>query len=976
MRLLAVTVENVRVLRNASVVFDPSRTVVGGDQEFGKSTLVEAIHNAFFLKSRGTSAAHKAMRSDLHQGHPTVTLSFESGGRKYTIKKTFAGAAAASTTMLVDEGPVGAGPARAGLADGNAAHGEEPGRSAERTAGNAPGGATGGRALRGDEAETRIHDLLRAEHLGTRTVDSRLRMQWAHLWVWQGTSGHDPVVQANADKPAEQLRDRLGRLGGGGVLESALDARASRDIAARHAAIYRLDGGVKAGSLLARADEEHHQAEAAYAAACGLVDALDSAVATIDAANRTIATAEATLTTHTAELHKVLATLRTVGDLRIRLAEEQAAAREAKTAHDEIRAGDAEIEACNAQLAALAASIEPATQRLAELAAAEEAASQALSEAFDSVDSASTRQQRAASTVALLEFCEQRARLTVERHGLGGRCGRIDALHAKIAALETERKALPPITAEDVARLDGCERARDAAVATLRAIATKVEVVRGPGPVHLAGAPLPVATAVTITVERELVIGSPAGDTVIRISPGGGRSLADATESRQTAERDLAAALDALGVASVAAARKARARLDAIHADVMAQRGAIDGLGGDQATRDLEALVAKIARVEAEIRRRAPDGFDIDSEFPGGAVSGVADSGFEMTMAAMREAESAKAAVHAKLLAAHADRDAASTEAARAGAAATAARRRHDEAVTTRRNVTESIQTTRASIDSVTARRDLLVERFGADRRAVIQTLDARARTTATAVTTTHDMLTALDPDSLAREQTRLERAINNLRSQRQDAETAREVAREKLRREGTNDPRDDLARATVRRRLAAAALTTAQREAEATKLLMRLFQEQKQAVEGQFVAPLSSRVADYLRTVLGPDTAIDIGYSAGQFRGLSVARGGFGNVTWDFAQLSGGTREQVGAAFRLAMAEILAEDHGGTLPVIFDDAFTNTDTRRRRHLQRLLDLAADRGLQVIVFSCTPDDYAGLGARHVSLPNPVERATE
>jgi len=94
MKLLSVVVENYRILKHAGVVFDPSRTVVGGNQEFGKSTLVEAIHNAFFLKCRGAGAPHKAMRSDLHVGHPTVTLGFETGGRKYTIKKTFAATAA------------------------------------------------------------------------------------------------------------------------------------------------------------------------------------------------------------------------------------------------------------------------------------------------------------------------------------------------------------------------------------------------------------------------------------------------------------------------------------------------------------------------------------------------------------------------------------------------------------------------------------------------------------------------------------------------------------------------------------------------------------------------------------------------------------------------------------------------------------------------------------------------------------------
>jgi hypothetical protein len=96
-----------------------------------------------------------------------------------------------------------------------------------------------------------------------------------------------------------------------------------------------------------------------------------------------------------------------------------------------------------------------------------------------------------------------------------------------------------------------------------------------------------------------------------------------------------------------------------------------------------------------------------------------------------------------------------------------------------------------------------------------------------------------------------------------------------------------------------------------------------------------------------------------------------FGNVTWDFSQLSGGSREQVAAAFRLAMAEILAEGHDGSLPIVFDDAFTSADDDRQHRLQRLLDLAADRGLQMIVFSCTPQDYAGLGDCHISLGGPA-----
>ena len=72
--------------------------------------------------------------------------------------------------------------------------------------------------------------------------------------------------------------------------------------------------------------------------------------------------------------------------------------------------------------------------------------------------------------------------------------------------------------------------------------------------------------------------------------------------------------------------------------------------------------------------------------------------------------------------------------------------------------------------------------------------------------------------------------------------------------------------------------------------------------------------------------------------------------------------------AFRLAMAEILAQEHDGCLPVFLDDAFTNSDPVRVALLQRMLDLAATRGLQIILLTCTPNDYSAFGAGETRLP--------
>lgn len=71
-------------------------------------------------------------------------------------------------------------------------------------------------------------------------------------------------------------------------------------------------------------------------------------------------------------------------------------------------------------------------------------------------------------------------------------------------------------------------------------------------------------------------------------------------------------------------------------------------------------------------------------------------------------------------------------------------------------------------------------------------------------------------------------------------------------------------------------------------------------------------------------------------------------------------------------MAQVLTEDHDGVLPVVFDDSLVDYDSERQRALARLLDRGATRGLQVIVLSCRPGNYAMLGATTVTLPpNPL-----
>ena len=217
MRLVSLTVRNYRIHQDKTVHFDPALTVIGGPNESGKSTIVEAVHHALFLRSRIGGTVLESMQSQWHPGHPTVELTLESDGSTYTITKQFTGGASAVTTL-----------ARAGHD-----------------------------MLRGEEAEEAIHRILEADDVGGgQGVAKRLRLQWAHLWVWQGTAGDDPLPRSNDQATATRLRERLGRIDGGSVLESPLDGTVAQQILDQHAGRTRDDGLPRSGSPLASATTE------------------------------------------------------------------------------------------------------------------------------------------------------------------------------------------------------------------------------------------------------------------------------------------------------------------------------------------------------------------------------------------------------------------------------------------------------------------------------------------------------------------------------------------------------------------------------------------------------------------------------------------------------------------------------------------------------------------------------------------------
>jgi uncharacterized protein YhaN len=181
----------------------------------------------------------------------------------------------------------------------------------------------------------------------------------------------------------------------------------------------------------------------------------------------------------------------------------------------------------------------------------------------------------------------------------------------------------------------------------------------------------------------------------------------------------------------------------------------------------------------------------------------------------------------------------------------------------------------------------------------------------------------------------------------------------------GSENPYENLNKLEAKLKIADDTSKAALKKAKAIQLLNDLFTEEQQQLANKLTQPLANKINEYLLPLFGGTVKVGIVQEAGEFKEFLISRDG--KEAYNFESLSGGTKEQFSAAIRLAMAEVLSADFDNKLPIVFDDAFTNSDKGRIKKIQPMLDLAARHGLQVIVLTCHPEAYASLGAKKVML---------
>ena len=492
---------------------------------------------------------------------------------------------------------------------------------------------------------------------------------------------------------------------------------------------------------------------------------------------------------------------------------------------------------------------------------------------------------------------------TAECDVLLGKLEQAHTVRRHLADLEAYLATVPAITSSQLKSVQKLENRCSNAEAALQAMAAGIEVLASDWVVQVGDKTLHVGQSEVLTEDTEIAIGT---SIRLRVKPGGGNSLADARAQLHDAHHALQQSLDKFGINSTTAAAESLTRRQQLETDIKADQAELAGLGADTIDNDVaEARNLQLA-AEADVKQRA----SLVGQFTPPLGAGDAHTLVAQWAEQLHDAESRESSCK------------------RTHATSPPRTRRtwpyalHDHR--------QTVQKEELHLRDLKVQVGVLLGDHGedADRSSKLTTLLADRVAAENRSADTGKALDALQPDMLESDRVRLTRAITQCDSDKHEAEKKLAVAKNILRSDGSVDPQAACDLAQARLRAADDRLASCQRRAQAVTLLHELFLDEQCALADQFTRPFAEKITLYLQCLFVRVREPMCGSKTTPLPGWSSfgpnRRGAF-----LFDSLSAGTKEQVAAAVRLAIAEVLAESSDNCLPVVFDDAFAYSDPDR-----------------------------------------------
>ena len=913
MRLRHCRLQQVRLHRDLSLDFAPGLTLIGGPNESGKSTLIDALHRALFLRATVTGTVAEALRSRTHGGHPTIELAFSQGAQEWTLRKCFSGGNA--TVQL---------------------------------------SAQGESALSGQAAEERLAQLLGVDTmLGGKQAGS-LPARWAHLWVMQGRAGEDVLEGDPQHYEGERLIEALEARGGATVMQSPRDLAVMEALERTLLENLTPKGRPKANAPLRRAMEAKEQAEAQLQEARHQLDAFNAASDELREAEAQLARlSEAALPAQRDEQARIQRAQAEAQRLDHQIALQQATLQPLIQRHEQLERDRQQLAEWDAQLRTQGEALTRLERRRAEAAANMQPLRLQLEQQRNDHQALADVLAQQEPQLRLVQRLAEQARRRDDRERTANNLAQLQQQRARLSELEHQLATLPAADQHAVAQLRALDGGLRERRAQLAAMAAGVELLQADQPVRIDDVPLTPGVQRDCTEAFTLAV----GDGVrVRITPGGGEALAAVQRSLAEQEAAWREALAAAGVADLAQAEQvAQTRQQAL-----AERDSLVALtsGSDSEHRE-QQLVERLADLDRRLADLAPeltalqtvrDLMRESAPLPETiqeleALQQQRELGLDQTRERLRQAEAALAQTQHQLEALErADHNDANQQ-PRLEMEITSLQQQRDQRLADHGD----------AAGLAAALTDLAQRRQQAD--AVIAQLQA-----------SHHALGL--PEHPTQRLEDLEQSIRQLTAQIGDLQQRRGALQQHCNTISETDPHARLEQAEARLEQASEDAAERNRLIAAQQRLKALFTDAQQTLAERYTQPLAEAIGDYLKPLLvtdgAPGSACGLDYdSQGRLSGLRLRRG---VEQYRVAELSGGMREQLMAALRLSMADVLKDHHDGCLPLVFDDAFTNSDPARVDMVKQMLTVAVERGLQVILLTCDPNPYAGFAEHTIRLP--------
>ncbi|MDA0886709.1 MAG: AAA family ATPase [Cyanobacteria bacterium] len=898
MRLLHASLRQVRLHQHLELRFDPHFTLLGGANEAGKSTVVEALHKVLFLRASATGRAVDELRSRLHSGLPEIAVGFEAAGARWELRKRFSGAS--GTCQL---------------------------------------GSDGGLALQGAAAEEQLARLLGVEGPIEGRRHGQLPQRWGHLWVRQGESGSNLLAGPGEAYDLKSLVQQLQQRGAAAALESPLDRLVGEQLQARLDLQFTATGKVKAGSPLAEARQRCQEAQAALEQAQGHRAELESAMEQLQRIGARLQAIDS------AERPRLRRASQLAGQLRLR----QAQIGPLQQQFAQLELALAEQQALQQQGLNLEAQQQAWQQQLASLLeeqATHQAGCRAGELALLELDG---QQRELAGRLELAQQLLDLASLEEEARQLNAHQQQFEQLQRDAQLCKQRLLELAPIDQETVRALRQAEQQLAQAQARSQAMATALALLDADQPVTVGGRPLLPGETLQLSRAAELSIGS---GVRLRISPGGGKANLEAAEALEARAQFLLNLQQQAGVDSSEAAEQIAGQRQELERELARLRQAAGAIPWSRLSEQIGALEPRRERLLRHLERHRQLRQAIAQE------DGLPDQreGLESWLDALRH-QSSQAGLRRQQV----------------EAGLQASRQQLADRIAELGQLERQLAELGGSLAPL-KQRQLALEKLHGTQAALAAELEHRRQELqiqAGELGELKSSLRELLPEASAANQPDhgndnwIEELIQQLDAEKDGLLTSRGQNEQLCLSLSVEDPAAAVEQCLARLESAQGEREAIERQTLALQILQSLFHRARQEFSQRYREPLEEAIGPYLE---------DLGSKEQQVRLDFDPKRGFGDFElqqgmqrYGFEQLSGGMREQLATALRLALAEVLLPGYDGCLPLIFDDAFTNSDPRRLGGLHRMLGRGLAKGAQIILLSCNPADYREFATKNGSV---------